>query len=208
MIGINLIPPAILNAHRRARRIRRWMVVSAVVAVLAVLPLLWQVRQHARAAELVRRKQTRATEVASVRAELDQVNRSLAELNERLERANALRTKRSWAGLLTLMATCLPDKVWLTSASTEAAAAAGKKQRVAPAAPAPAGEQESAPAVVGLDGARRLSLAGFALDHAEVYEFMARLDASAVFDGVQLLKADKEPVLWSQAVRFELICTW
>ena len=202
MIGVNLIPLATREAHQRARRIRRWIVVGAVVAALAALPVLWQVRQHARVAELIQLKQARAAQVAAVRAELDQANQSLAELNERIERANALRTKRSWAGLLALTVGCMPDEVWLTSVATEAATAAARQRR-----PAATGDKAD-PVVVVLNGARRVSLAGFALDHTHLYEFMARLNASAAFDRVQLLKAGKEPVLWSQAVRFELICTW
>jgi glucan phosphorylase len=100
VIGVNLIPSDVLLAHRRVRRIRRWIMVSVAVAALAVLPVLWRVRQHARVAELTKVQQTRTAQVAAVRAELDRVTASLTDLNERIERANALKTKRSWAGLL------------------------------------------------------------------------------------------------------------
>ena len=59
-----------------------------------------------------------------------------------------------------------------------------------------------------LDGARRAALAGYALGHEQLYDFMARLKAAQAFDRIDLVKADKEDVLWARAVRFELLCTW
>ncbi len=204
MIGVNLIPPAILEAHRRARRIRLWIVAVALTAGAAALPVLWQVRQHARVAELTTLKQARAAETAAVRAELSAAAQSLADLNDRIERADALRTKRSWAGLLSLLAQCLPQEVWLTSVATDAPppAAAGRRT-----SPTPSGKQDQ-PKVVVLDGAGRATLAGYAVGHEQLYDFMARLKAAQAFDRIDLVKADKEEVLWSRAVRFELVCTW
>ena len=204
MIGVNLIPPAILEAHRRARRIRLWIVAVALTAGAAALPVLWQVRQHARVAELTTLKQARAAETASVRAELSAAAQALADLNDRIERADALRTKRSWAGLLSLLAQCLPEEVWLTSVATDAPppAAAGRRT-----SPTPSGKQDQ-PKVVVLDGAERATLAGYAVGHEQLYDFMARLKAAQAFDRIDLVKADKEEVLWSRAVRFELVCTW
>jgi Tfp pilus assembly protein PilN len=204
VIGVNLIPSDVLLAHRRVRRIRRWIMVCVVAAALAALPVLWRVGQHARVAELAKVQRIRTAQVAAVRVELDRVTASLTDLNERIERANALRTKRSWAGLLSVAVQCMPEEVWLTSVATEAPASTGKQKHSAPSA----AKEEEQSAVVVLEGARQLKLDGFALEHSYVYDFMGRLKASAVFDDVELLKAGKEPILWSQAVRFELLCTW
>jgi Tfp pilus assembly protein PilN len=129
---------------------------------------------------------------------------SLADLNDRIERANALRTKRSWAGLLSLVAQCLPQEVWLTSVATDAPPPAAARRRTSPRA----SEKQDHPTVVVLDGARRAALAGYALGHEQLYDFMARLKAAQAFDRIDLVKADKEDVLWARAVRFELLCTW
>ncbi len=204
MTGVNLIPASILEAHRRARRLHLWVVAVTLTAAVAALPVLWQVRQHARVAELTTLKQARTAQSASVRAELSATAQSLADLNDRIERANALRTKRSWAGLLSLVAQCLPQEVWLTSVATDAPPPAAARRRTSPRA----SEKQDHPTVVVLDGARRAALAGYALGHEQLYDFMARLKAAQAFDRIDLVKADKEDVLWARAVRFELLCTW
>ena len=98
----------------------------------------------------------------------------------------------------------VPEEVWLTSLATDASPISLKPRKNHPAPTT----SEDQPAVVVLDGASRLALTGYAVRHKQVYEFMARLKESAAFERVDLLKADKEQVLWSEAVRFELMCTW
>jgi Tfp pilus assembly protein PilN len=204
VIGINLIPPDVLQACRRWRRIRLWIAVTTVTAAAAALPIVWQLRQHARLAELTRLREDRTAETVSVRKKLADEILSLSELKDRTKRADALRTKRSWAGLLTLTTQCLPDEVWLTSISTEAPPpSAGPTSKSATSS-----DTEEQPTLVVMDGARRMALAGYAVGHEQLYEFMARLKQASAFARVDLLKADKEKVLWSEAVRFELACTW
>jgi Tfp pilus assembly protein PilN len=200
--GINLIPPDVLQSCRRRRRTRLWVALTIVAAAAAALPMLWQLRQHARLAELLRIKQSKTAETVAAREALADTVRELSKLTDRVEQADALRTKRPWAELLSLTSRCLPEEVWLTSIDTEKPSGSAKRRT----APAPDGEDQ--PTVVVMEGARRMALAGYAVGHEQLYEFMSRLKASAVFDRVDLLKADKEQVLWSEAVRFELVCIW
>lgn len=212
MIGVNLIPSAVLRARQRSRRIRRWIVAAVVAAALSAMPVLAELRQHARHAELLQRKEADTAKLADARANLQTVGTSLRQLRDSIERANMLRTRRCWAGLLTRIVQCMPEEVWLTSLATEVPKDSGaslrrqigKKQ---PAAAANAQEIEPRN-VVTLAGARSLTLEGFAVDHEQLYEFMTRLKQSDTFPRVELVKAGKEPVLRSQGVRFELTCTW
>ncbi|HUU84475.1 MAG TPA: PilN domain-containing protein [Phycisphaerae bacterium] len=212
MIGVNLIPAGVLRARRRRRRIRHWTVAALVAAAISAVPVLLQVRQHARQARLVERREATSAELANVRASVETVGTSLRRLGEGIERADTLRTRRSWAGLLARVVQCMPDEVWLTSLATEtpqdsARASRGKvaPQQAAPASSTPGAETSS---VAILAGARRLALQGFAVNHEQLYEFMTRLKGSRSFSGVELVKAGKEPVLRSRGVRFELTCTW
>lgn len=212
MIGVNLIPSGVLRTRQRSSRIRRWAVAAAIAAALGAVPVLVEVRQHARLAKLAERKEAATAELAEVRAKLQTVSASRRQLHDGIERANTLRTRRPWAGLLIRMVECLPDEVWLTSLATETPQDLGssspRKSRRQKAAPRPAARDADSPAVVTLAGARRLNLHGFAVDHEQLYEFMARLKGSETFGGVELVKAGKEPVLRSQGVCFELTCTW
>ena len=209
MIGVNLIPDSVVRSHRRSRRIRHWIVVGAVAAGLVVVPVGWQLRREAKAAELSNQKHSRDSELAAVKADLAEINRFINHLDERIDRANALRTKRSWAGLLLLLVDCMPERVWLASLATEgprvgmSSRGAAASKNALPLAPGHAG-----PVVTTLDGARSLKLAGYAVEHETLYDFMDRLKQSQAFRHIELLKAEKEPVLWSEAVRFELTCEW
>ncbi len=204
MIGVNLIPTQIVEAHRRSRRIRWWLGVVVVVGGVSALPVLWQVRQHTRAARLMQRKSELTRQTAQVREELAELAKKLTALDERIERANALRTKRSWASLLSMVTACMPEQMWLVGMN----AAAGPSGAPGNTGRGPSGKQEAQPQVVVLDGARRLDLVGYAVEHEQVYDFMTRLKESGAFGQVDLTKADTEDILSSQAVRFELVCSW
>jgi Tfp pilus assembly protein PilN len=205
MIGVNLIPSSVLTARQRSRRIRRWAAVILVIAIASATPVLYQVRQHVRIASMQEGKQQQEARLASTRAELVNVNRSLAELNRRIERTNALRTKRSWTGLLALIVECMPQEIWLTSLSTDAPTA-GRKARSRPQE-APESETDETKVVV-MAGARRLDLDGYATELEHLYDFITRLKASGVFAKVELVKADAEPTFRTKAVHFELTCGW
>ncbi len=206
MIGVNLIPPSVLAAQRRARRIRVWAALVSVAALISALPVVYQLRQHARVASLRNQKQDQERRLKTVRQEFEEVTKALADLTSRVERADALRTKRGWAGLLGLIMDCAPDKVWLTSLSTESPGAAAPATESA----GPSGEEAASQPqqVVVMAGARRLDLAGYAVGHEDLYDFMTRLKASQQFSDVELTKAGTEPALRSRAVRFELTCSW
>ena len=204
MIGVNLIPPRVLAARKRGRRIRQWLVVTAIVAAVSAIPILLELRQQARLAALQERKQLAEARLSATRAGLAELTQSLTELNDRIERADRLRTKRPWATLLALIVRQMPQEVWLTSLST------GEPEEAASATPGLSGtvaasEKEE---VVVMEGARKIDLAGFAVDHEHLYDFMTRLKESRAFAQVELVKAGKEPVLCSRAVRFELTCRW
>ncbi|MHC4236625.1 MAG: PilN domain-containing protein [Planctomycetota bacterium] len=195
MIGVNLVPPQVLAARKRSRRVKSWAVVIAVVAGLSAIPVILEFRQQARLTSLLERRSQTQSHRASVRAELTELNRSLAELNQRIERADMLRTKRPWA-------------VWLTSLTTGSPQAPAKgAASSSPNGSTSAGDSEPAEVVV-MDGASQINLTGFAVDHEHLYDFMTLLKGSQAFASVELVKAGKEPVLQSRAVRFELTCSW
>ncbi|MHC4064696.1 MAG: PilN domain-containing protein [Planctomycetota bacterium] len=208
MIGVNLVPPRVLAARKRSRRVKSWAVVIAVVAGLSAIPVILEFRQQARLTSLLERRSQTQSQRASVRAELTELNRSLAELNQRIERADMLRTKRPWAALLSLIVQQMPEQVWLTSLTTGSPQAPAKgAASSSPNGSTSAGDSEPAEVVV-MDGASQINLTGFAVDHEHLYDFMTLLKGSQAFASVELVKAGKEPVLQSRAVRFELTCSW
>ena len=90
MTGVNLIPSNVLGARRRSRRIRQWTVVTVIAAAVAAVPVLVELRQHALSAKLVERQQIGTARLAEVQAELDEVNVSVRQLRDGIERADGL----------------------------------------------------------------------------------------------------------------------
>ncbi|MCH7812807.1 MAG: PilN domain-containing protein [Planctomycetes bacterium] len=204
MIGVNLIPQDVLLARRRSRRIRLWLTATAIAAGLGAVPVVLELQRQGRADTLTDQRAKVKVELATVRDELTELNRSLALLNDRLDRAEALRTKRPWAALLTSITRSMPDQVWLSSMATGMENVSARRPARAPAESAPGDK----PKVVRMDGARKIDLTGYALDHEHLYEFMTGLKQSQLFATVDLVKAGKEPLLRSRAVRFQLSCVW
>ncbi len=203
MIGINLIPPPIMEGQRRARHLRRWGLALTLAAIVTAIPISWQIHQESVANRLRRKNADLAIRIASARIELADVIGEFDQLVEQIERANALRTKRSWASFLAMISQEMPSEVWLTTMATETPQAPSR-----PAGRPPASKDEPTQGLTVLAGARAFMLDGYAIDHDDLYEFMARLKASGAFDYVELVRAERQDVLRSRAVHFELTCTW
>lgn len=205
MIGVNLLPSAVLLARRRYRRLRGWLLAVALVTAVAALPVGYDIVQATRAAALERDSGPLEARLAAVRQDLKGAAARYEHFATQIARADALRAKREWAGLLATIAVLAPDAVWLVSLETRTAPAAvpspvlqdGRKS-ASPAGP---------PAIV-LDGPTGLRLVGYSLDHERLYEFMSELKKSELFTKVDLTQAGKEPVLEGTAVRFVLDCDW
>ena len=200
MTGINLIPTHLLLARRRSRHLRRWLVALVVTAGASVLPVLAFVGQQARLSSLSQQQAVLNGQITERRDDLLAVDQLATELEQRCERARMLQTKRSWPGLLLLVVESMPPQVWLTSLQV-----VGPQNQRWPGGKGPDHDQNQ---VVMMEGPRQLNLAGFALDHQHLSDFITQLNRSGAFDRVQRIKAQKEPIFQARAVRFELSCYW
>jgi len=202
MVSVNLLPKQIVNARRRNRRVRVWATVLITVSALAAVPLAVDVSKAAGAASMESRLLPVQEQLKEARAELLKASTECTGLAGQIARADALRGKRAWSGLLALISAKAPDAIWLTAMTTRTAQAQ-------PASPAPAGAAPAgAPEVVTLRGPGGIHLEGYALDHEWLYGFMSALKESQVFRQVELTSAGKEPMLDGTAVRFVLECYW
>jgi hypothetical protein len=204
MVTVNLLPPGIIHRRLRRRRLRRWAVVVAVVAGLATIPIGLDLVQAARAAALDRRVAPARQKLAATREHVKTLSLECQELKARIARADALRAKRRWAGLLTAITGQMSDELWLDSAETVAHRAEEPARR---------GSKHSSGAVkdgevVTIPGPTHLKLTGYALRHERLYEFMSALKGTGVFKTIELTQAGQEPVLQGTAVRFVIECAW
>jgi Tfp pilus assembly protein PilN len=203
MVSVNLLPASISSKRRIKRRMRGWATVIVSVCALAAVPLAVDVSKTAGAASMEARLTPVQDRLTRARAELKSLAIECDDLAGEINRADALRGKRSWAGLLTLISAKAPDAVWLTSLSTRSV-----PQQPRAVSSAPSGVAAKAPESVALQGPNGIHLEGFALDHEGLYEFMSALKEARVFQRVELTSAGKEPVQNGAAVRFVLECYW
>jgi Tfp pilus assembly protein PilN len=213
MVAINLIPESTQIAQARRRHAARWAVVVFVAGLACALPWTAHWAQHARIEELKSINDQLQTDLHGARTELKRVSSEAADLLLRIERARALREKRSWSAMMALIASTLPRDCWLTSVATDPpSAAAGatpaRKAAPTPAAPAPGGPAPPKPAAVTVEAPRKLRLVGNASNSTEPLVFVAALKEARVFQEVVLEQATAEGDQKTPLFRFEVRCEW
>jgi Tfp pilus assembly protein PilN len=206
MVSVNLLSPTVVLARKRARRLRRWVVTVLTTAGVASVPVAFDVIQHTSAAELARRTPPLKTRLAAAKQEIQSLSERFQDLTAQLSRADALRSKRAWAGLLAAVAGQAPEEVWLLDVesiqSSGAAALTGGSRLIAAVTAKPESN------VVAIEGPRGIRITGYAMDHELLYEFMSRLKRIEIFSFVEMTNAARENVQEHTAVKFVLECTW
>ncbi len=208
MIGINLIPEHQIAERRKRRRIRAWTFTLLTTAAISAAPVGLELsRQH----QVIRLRNERSSVLASIQESSEKLNRLREEthsLHAELDRADALRAKRRWSGLLAMISRALADEIWLISVATDPPTPQrGDRSLVPKNTPAPAKDNVQT-TVIMLEAPRKLTLEGFALEHRDLYEFKTRLSQTGIFTDVNEIQGTKEPVGDGSAVRFKIVCHW
>jgi Tfp pilus assembly protein PilN len=209
MIAINLVDESVLLLRRRSRHIRRWVLAVLGAAVLGVFPVGVEYSRNRRLQSLEGEQEEIVLSTQTVRATLNELDTDIRTLETQVSRADALRAKRSWSGLLGLVSDTLPDAVWLVSLATDPAIApSGERNFIPKEDKTPGDKEKPSRTVVTLEAPRALNLQGFALEHRYLYEFMTKLKATNAFSEVTLTRLAEQPVLGGNAVRFDILCRW
>ncbi len=203
MIAVNVLPPDYVRARKRSARIQGWLIASILVAFAFSFPIGFDVYKTARAASLEEELKPMRGRLANTKNRLAQCIETVTDLQQRLSRADALRSKRPWKSLLVTLTTKTPEEVWLTS--LESMEGAGKKGARRSSVGNSVIEKSN---TVELAGPTGLRLTGYALGHEHLYAFMGTLNDGVLFDRVDMVKAGREKVADGTPVRFVLECTW
>ena len=207
MIAVNLMPTAVRLRQTRKRRLRRWLAVVASSALVGAVPVSLEFVQRHELDHLEQRQIVLGQEMASTQQALQVADASTRKYTDQILQADALRLKRSWAGMLSMIGQAMPERVWLSSVSTKppsARAGGGQRRRHTPLDPNAPPE----PQRVVLEGPRHLEIVGYAVDHADLYAFMTALKDWGSFLEVELTSSGNEPTFRGHAVRFTLGCRW
>ncbi|NOS99477.1 MAG: hypothetical protein HOP29_02495 [Phycisphaerales bacterium] len=209
MTGVNLMPAARVLARRRRRRIRLWAMVVATACVLGAVPMTLELSRHRQVQALGAERDRTTAEIEKVRGNLNQLGIDARQLESEIARAEALRTKRPWARLIGLIASSMPDEVWLTAIATDPPTARRGTEDKRTKDDRPAAPDKPAEAtVVILEAPQVVTIDGYAIEQQHIWEFVARLSGAGALGSVRLQKSIVEPVLESTAVHFQIVCDW
>lgn len=207
LIQLNFIPERLLFLRKRKRKCFRLAATAAICALLILAPLTAEWLNAARARELEQERGRINAALTEQRAKLRDTTDRTKQLRAQLDRANVLRSKRGWAGLVATISGAMPQGVWLTSLGTNPAKPSSSSvQRIAAASPKPGAPAVEVPNV--LDGPTELVLEGYAQDHMVLWDFIQEVKQTEMFQDVTLVRSGVEPVLNSSAVRFNISCRW
>lgn len=207
MTGVNLIPIEVQLHKTCQRRAKAWILsVLAAVAALCV-PLTMNWAQRSKAASLTIGNERILADLALIRSELRSLTTQALEAELRAQRAKALRSKREWSAMLTLIERALPERCWLTSIATDPSSPGGAARAGVTKVSHPRGAPAGAVAIL-IDAPRALLVSGYATDPSEPHVFVAAMKRTGVFEEVSLEDLRQEPIYGSMYFRFELRCTW
>lgn len=203
--GVNLIPYDVRLAQTQRRHLERWIYCVVPASIILVAALVLDARAtgdldslHAQHAQL-------ATTLTQARVNLASVTAEAERTFLHLERANALRAKRSWSGMLALLAHAMPQDCWLSTIATDppsptqSTSRRGQPRRSA-------GEADRTG--LSIEAPRKMRIAGFSLNATGPLTFVTRLKETQIFRDVLLERSvfdtgDDEP-----RFRFDIVCEW
>jgi Tfp pilus assembly protein PilN len=193
---VNLLPAECVVRQALLRRARFWLIAIGCAAGMAAAPVVATNARQRAADRLADSCRAIEKQRATARDRLSDLVADQVALRKRIVQADALRSKRSWSGLVGVLASCLPAEVWLTAVATD------------PAVPRGGSRPTNAEPNLRLDAPTRLRVSGFSVNYNHLYAFMLKLEQTRVFRSVDLVRSGLLPVLAGQAVRFELECAW
>ena len=210
MNRLNLIPRAVRIARARRRHVQRWFIATTIGAAAVALPLGTDWYHSAEADSLISQGARIHAELARVGEESRSLRTETAQLSLRLERADALRSKRAWSGMFALIASCTPADCWLTEIATDpdVPAAGGSRvlnHRGSGVLPAAGETQDN---VVYLEAPRKLRISGYGSNAVLPNTFVTNLKNKGVFTRVTLERSVMELRLGRSYLRFVIVCEW
>lgn len=206
MVTVNLIPQSVVVSQARRWRIKRWFI-STLIAVCAVLIALGvDGLQLAKAAALQDELASVQAEISQVRSDLTTVAAQSEQIWHQIERAKAIRSKRSWSSLVALIDDLLPKNCWLVTFATDPHRPAGRRVQRKTTLAGALQEEDEGPIII--EAPRRIKIQGYAPSDAEPHAFIAALKAAGVFSEVVLERSQRQPLLNSYYFFFDAVCEW
>jgi len=213
MTCINLIPHGLRQAAAMRARLLRWSITISAAAAVGLVPCMIEWSRKAQAATLQAEIDQLDSEVSSLRTKLSAATARTQQTLSELEKSKALRGKRSWSGMIALIAASMPEHCWLQSIATDPDTPPAGMSRTAIPANTPAATPTATvnPETVTIEAPRRLRLVGISTNDAQPLVFVEKLTESGVFSKVALQRVLRSPGRAggdAQSYQFEIVCEW
>ncbi len=209
--SVNLIPKSTLFAHTRRKHVKRWAGVLVVSISIACAGIGVNWLQRAESIQLEKESKRVQAELLSLRSQATAAQAEAQVIESRLNRANALRAKRSWSGMFALISEALPLSCWLTAVATDPPFPSGARNKAPRKVKGKVRGSKANNAVVKpimIESPRKLRLVGFASGVADPHRFVVNLNATKVFSSVVLTGTQQQKLGNSEFYRFEVECEW
>jgi Tfp pilus assembly protein PilN len=196
---VNLVPRDRREARRGRIRAYRWARVCGIYAVLLVAAcaaarVTLESDDHSlrdEAARLDARVEQTGTIMTNLRHDYDQVT-------AQLEANRAVGRQPDWSVLLALLAHTLGDEVVLRQVKVEASSRkVDADSGPTPTGPGPIEESEQTPT---------MAVSGIGRTQQSISRFVLRLEQTALFQSVKLIRTQRQQFLTDHAVSFEIRC--
>ncbi len=210
MISINLANPSVVTRRRIRRRVRQWTLTLTVAVALLSIPVWLEYSRQYQVRTLNSELTVNRQLVNAAQEQIKQLDIEVNTVRAQLARANALRAKRSWHGLITRIASATPDAVWMTSLATIPAVAPSGNRSISPNSTRDKKNKdaEQSATIVTLDAPREMVIEGYSTGQPAIYDFVSELSSSQVFADVRLTRASEERLSDGKAIMFHVRCAW
>lgn len=205
-LEINLIPAALSEAQTRRRHLRAWAgsLVPALLLLFAAAGFNWL--RQARADETAAAAEQLAVQLDAVRAEVRHLTAAVNEKSLQLKRAEALRSKRSWSGLMGLLAQARPEDVWFSTIATDPASPSGARSVPIRTGTGPGKQPEAGPVMI--DAPRKLLITGYSISPTGPLTLVTNMKKENLFSRVSLENSMRSADEKQARFEFDVIVEW
>lgn len=201
-ITINLIPRARQMKAERRRRLRWWGGAwGAYAAALALAAGVMYLR-FGIARDLSAQLQKQGEQIASLQSDRKQTEAQLRQVSQKLLSAKGLLAQPDWSQLMSILADLRGNDVVLSDIELKLVA------EQAPVAPASKKKESKgkAAAPVAVKSKWQLQIQGHGKTPESVSQYVLRLERTQLFDIVNLVKTDRDPIGAGDATSFSIEC--
>ncbi|MBL0869535.1 MAG: PilN domain-containing protein [Phycisphaerales bacterium] len=195
MMRVNLIPPSVLTARARARRVRIWGFTAGVYVSLAASGCLLAFSGDHESVHIEDRLAETTAEIDSLTSAISKLKIDIASSSRQIAAAKEVTAHPDWSTLLSVVADARPLGLVLDDVAID------------PVTPKADRSTKSIQPASTRPSTYTVTLRGLAKGPREVTAFVLNLEALTLFASVELRQSSAARTADSDAAAFHIVCT-